>query len=380
MLIGNTTTSVNKFFSKEPKEVFFLPKMANRHLIISGQTGTGKTVSLRVFAEEFSKCGVPILVTDIKGDLHSISKLGKKIKGVAAEKFPVQFWDVFGNKGKKLQTSIESLGSMLLAKMLDLNATQASVLDVVFAVAEGARMKLINLNDVMATLNYLGTSYQKSEQKYGNIAPNSVGVLQRKIINLQREGGNEFFSLSNFCLDDFIKKKEDKGIINVLDAVELVKYPTLYSTFVLWILSKLYNELPEVGNLELPKAMFFIDEAHLLFSGTEKRLFEKIQQYVRLIRSKGVGIGFITQKPTDIPEAVLDQIGNKVQHGLMGFSPKSFSVMRAVAGGFPINPYIDTLAELGSLGTGEALVSFLDADGKPQPVEKIKVRMPYTRL
>lgn len=379
MLIGNTT-SANKFFAREPKEIFFLPKMANRHLIISGQTGTGKTVSLRVFAEEFSSHGIPVIVTDIKGDLHSISKVGKKVKGRETTKFPVQFWDVFGEKGKKLQTSVESLGSMLLAKMLDLNPTQASVLDIVFKVAKDGGMRLINLNDVLAVLNYLGSYYQKSEKKVGNISPTSVGVLQRKVINLQGEGGDDFFSMSDFCLDNFLKNKEDKGIINVLDAVELVKYPTLYSTFVLWILSKLYNELPEVGNLELPKAMFFIDEAHLLFSGTEKRLFEKIQQYVRLIRSKGVGVGFITQKPTDIPEAVLDQIGNKVQHGLMGFSPKSFSVMKAVAGGFPINPYIDTLVELGSLGTGEALVSFLDADGKPQPVEKIKVRMPYTRL
>ena len=387
MLIGKTVNNQAGFFSTntEPKNVCILPSMVNRHGIISGLTGVGKTTTLRVVVEELSKIGVPCLVTDIKGDLSTIAERGEtpaeKIAGWKPHTFPTHFWDVFGKSGEQLQTTIEELGTLLLARMLELTAAQATVLSVVFDVAASMGKKVMSLDHVLEALRYLrSTSYKLRGEEFGTIPGNSVSVIQRKIFELRRQGGESFFNSSGFSLEKMIQTKRGEGVINILHSVELVKYPRLYATFVIWILTKLYDELPEIGNPEKPKFVLFIDEAHLLFSGIQKNLLEKIQQAIRLIRSKGVGVFLITQNPADIPDCILGQIGNRVQHSLFGYTPRERRNIKVTAESFPPNDTLDIEHDLTSMAVGEALVSFLDASGRPQPTEKVKIRLPQSKI
>lgn len=357
----------------------------NRHGFVSGTTGSGKSVTLRLIAEELSKQGIPCLVTDIKGDLGSIGekaeKPSEKIEGWKARTFPTQKWDVFGIEGKPLNATVEEVGDLLLGRMLDLNPTQTGVLSVVFDLAAELGKSVKTLEHIMEAIDYLTSkTYKMTAKRVQHISPASAGVVQRKIFELKRHGGNSFFGNTAISLDSFLKTKKEQGVINILEARQLVQFPTLYAAVMAWVLTKLYNELPEVGNLDKPKFIVFIDEAHLLFEGVDKRLLKKIEQCIKLIRSKGVGIFLITQSPSDIPDPILSQLGNRIQHSLYSFTPRENRSVKAIADSFVPNLSIDTEREIKTLGVGEALVSFLDECGKPQPVEKVKIRLPQSRI
>lgn len=368
-------------------------KMANRHGLIAGATGTGKTVTLQVLAETFSQAGVPCFMADMKGDLSGISQTGRmsefiekrcKEFGIESPQFgscPVTFYDVFGEHGHPMRTTISNMGPELLARLMNLNETQAGVLNIVFKVADERGLLLIDLKDLRSMLNYVSEHAKEYTNTYGNVAAPTVGAIQRALLSLESQGAEKFFAEPSFDIMDLLRCTPDgKGMMNVLAADKLMLNPKLYSSFLLWLLSDLYVQLPEVGDLDLPKLVFFFDEAHTLFDDTPKALVDKIEQVVRLIRSKGVGVYFVTQNPSDIPDSVLAQLGNRIQHALRAFTPKEQKNVKAAAETFRANPDFRTEDAIMELATGEALVSFLDAKGTPQMVERAKILFPLSQI
>ncbi|MBO5035867.1 MAG: DUF853 family protein [Clostridia bacterium] len=376
------------------KRVYLEPSMANRHGLIAGATGTGKTVTLKVLAESFSDMGVPVFVADIKGDLSGMCVPGKEnkhilrsitnmgIEGFEYKPYPVQFWDVYGKKGLPVRTTVSEMGPELLARLLGLNDTQSGVLRIVFRVADDKQLLLVDLKDLKAMLNYVGENAKEFKLEYGNVSPQSIGAIQRSLLALEDEGGELFFGEPSLDLSDWMKfsMEDGRGIMNILECSELFQHPLLYGTFLLWMLSEIYDMLPEAGDLEKPKFAFFFDEAHLLFDDAPKALLDKVEQVVRLIRSKGVSVWFITQNPTDIPDSVLGQIGNRVQHALRAYTPADQKALNAAANSFRINPAFRTADAIQELGTGEALVSVLDEDGVPSVVERANILPPRSSM
>ena len=367
-------------------------KMANRHGLIAGATGTGKTVTLQVLAETFSQAGVPCFMADMKGDLSGISQTGamsgfieKRCAefGITSPEFgscPVRFFDVFGEQGHPMRTTVSNMGPQLLARLLELNETQTGILNIVFRIADDRGLLLIDMKDLRSMLDYVAKNAKQYTSTYGNITAQSVGAIQRALLTLENQGAENFFAEPSFDIYDLLQCEQGKGVMNVLAADKLMLNPKLYSTFLLWLLSELYAQLPEVGDMELPKLVFFFDEAHMLFDETSKALVDKIEQVVRLIRSKGVGVYFITQSPTDIPEDILGQLGNRVQHALRAFTPKDQKAVKTAAETFRENPAFKTADAIMELGTGEALVSFLDEKGAPSVVERAKILFPLSQI
>lgn len=383
------------WIAKSEKPIYLLPKMANRHGLISGATGTGKTITLKVMAESFSDMGVPVFLSDIKGDLAGMCQAGidsegmqKRIErfGLAEANFtykdyPTRFWDIFGNNGHPVRTTISEMGPLLLARLLNLNDTQTGVLNIVFRVADERELLLLDLKDLKAMLSYVANNAKDFTIEYGNIAAASVGAIQRAILSLEDQGGDQFFGEPELEITDWMRTDHNgKGYINILHCVELFHSPALYSTFLLWMLSELFETLPEMGDLKKPRMVFFFDEAHLLFDDAPKVLLHKIEQVVRLIRSKGVGVYFITQSPRDIPDLILSQLGNRVQHALRAYTPAEQKVVRAAAETFRPNPAFKTEDAITQLGIGEALVSFLAEDGSPTVVERAFILPPQSRM
>ena len=376
------------------KEVILNSKMANRHGLITGATGTGKTVTLQNLAETFSKMGVPVFAADIKGDLSGVAKSGgnkesvvKRVesyhlndKGFEFQEFPVQFWDVFGQQGVPVRATISDMGALLFSRLLALNDTQSAVLSIIFKIAKDESLELIDLKDLQKILEYVGNNSNSFTTNYGNISTASIGAIQRGLLQLEQDGADHFFGEPNLNLDDLIQTNGNKGIINILAADKLMNSPKVYSTFLLWMMTKLFDVLPEVGDPEKPKLVFFFDEAHLLFSDAPKALVDKVEQVVRLIRSKGVGVYFVTQSPADIPDSVLAQLGNRIQHALRAYTPKDQKALKVAAQSFRANPAFDTEKAISELGTGEALVSFLDEKGAPQPVERAFILPPEGQI
>ena len=367
-------------------------KMANRHGLVAGATGTGKTVTLQVLAETFCQAGVPCFMADMKGDLSGISRPGAMssfiekrcpefgIENPQFEGCPVRFYDVFGEQGHPMRTTISNMGPQLLARLLDLNETQTGVLNIVFRIADERGLLLIDIKDLRSMLNYVSEHTREYTTKYGMMTSASIGAIQRSLLSLEDQGGNIFFAEPSFDIFDLLANEGGKGVMSVLAADRLMLNPKLYSTFLLWLLSDLYAQLPEVGDMELPRLVFFFDEAHMLFTDTSKALIEKIEQVIRLIRSKGVGVYFVTQYPTDIPENILGQLGNRVQHALRAYTPKDQKAVKVSADTFRANPKFDTSEAITQLGTGEALVSFLDEKGIPGMVQRAKILFPLSQI
>ena len=368
-------------------------KMANRHGLIAGATGTGKTVTLQVLAETFSQAGVPCFMADMKGDLSGISQTGQMSGfiekrcaefGIENPQFhgsPVCFYDVFGEQGHPMRTTISNMGPDLMARLMELNEVQTGVLTILFKVADERGLLLLDLKDLRSMLSYIADHASEYTKKYGNVSTASVGAIQRALLALENQGADKFFGEPAFDIMDLLQVSADgKGMMNVLAADKLMHQPKLYSTFLLWLLSDLYVRLPEVGDQDLPRLVFFFDEAHTLFTDTPKSLVDKIEQVVRLIRSKGVGVYFVTQNPTDIPDSVLAQLGNRVQHALRAFTPKEQKNVKAAAETFRANPDFKTEDAIMELGTGEALVSFLDEKGTPGIVERAKILFPLSQI
>ncbi len=366
--------------------------MANRHGLIAGATGTGKTVTLQVLAETFSQAGIPCFMADMKGDLSGISQAGKMnsfIEKRCAEfnidtptfaGCPVRFFDVYGERGHAMRTTISEMGPQLLARLLQLNETQTGILNITFHIADDNNLLLIDIKDLRLMLDFVAKNAKQYTTKYGNISSVSIGAIQRALLVLESEGGDKFFGEPAFDINNLLETHNGRGIMNILAADRLMLNPKLYSTFLLWLLSELYENLPEIGDQPYPKLAFFFDEAHMLFNDTSKALVEKIEQVVRLIRSKGVGIYFITQSPTDIPEEILGQLGNRIQHALRAFTPKDMKAVRAAAQTFRANPDFSTQDAITQLGTGEALVSLLDENGAPSIVERAKILFPLSQI
>ena len=373
--------------------ISIIGKMANRHGLIAGATGTGKTVTLQVMAETFSQAGVPCFMADMKGDLSGVSQVGslsgfieKRCKefGIENPQFagnPVRFYDVYGEQGHPMRTTISRMGPQLLSRLMELNETQSGVLDIVFRIADDRNLLLIDLKDLRSMLDYVSKNAKQYTTTYGNISAASVGAIQRALLSIETQGGDKFFGEPDFNIYDLLQTEANgRGVLSVLAADKLMLQPKLYSTFLLWLLSELYSTLPEVGDMEKPKLVFFFDEAHMLFNGTSKALVEKIEQVIRLIRSKGVGVYFVTQNPTDIPESILGQCGNKVQHALRAFTPKDQKAVKIAADTFRANPELDTYEAIMTLSTGEALVSFLDEKGSPSIVQRAKILFPLSQI
>ena len=372
--------------------IYINGKMANRHGLIAGATGTGKTVSLQVIAETFSQAGVPCFMADMKGDLSGISQTGKMSGfiekrcaefGIENPQFagnPTRFYDVFGEKGFPMRTTVSAMGPQLLSRILDLNDTQEGVLNILFKIADDAKLLLLDLKDLRMMLDFVGKNAASFTTQYGNISSASVGAIQRSILTLENQGGEQFFGEPAFDVMDLLDTEKGLGVMNVLVADKLMLQPKLYSTFLLWLITDLYSKMPEVGDMDLPKLVFFFDEAHTLFEGTSKALTDKIEQVIRLIRSKGVGIYFVTQAPTDLPDNVLGQLGNRVQHALRAYTPKDQKVVRTVADTFRANPEFKTADVITELGTGEALVSFLDEKGAPSVVQRARILFPLSQI
>jgi len=373
--------------------IYLEPSMANRHGLIAGATGTGKTVTLKVLAESFSDMGVPVFLADIKGDLSGMSQLGKETKHIRRSidnmniqnfeytAYPVRFWDVYGKLGLPVRTTISEMGPDLLGRLLGLNETQSGILRIVFRIADDKGLLLIDLKDLRSMVQYVGDNAKEYKLTYGNISPQSVGAIQRSLLALEDEGGDIFFGEPDLKLSDWFDWDDSgKGIMNILECQELVQHPLLYATFLLWMLSEIYEMLPEAGDLEKPKFAFFFDEAHLLFNDAPKALLDKVEQVVRLIRSKGVSVWFISQSPSDLPDSVLGQIGNRVQHALRAYTPKDQKALRAAAQSFRENKNFDTEEALQALGVGEALVSVLDEKGVPSIVQKANVLPPRSSM
>ncbi|NML59596.1 DUF853 domain-containing protein [Massilia sp. RP-1-19] len=370
-----------------------LPNLVNRHGCITGATGTGKTVTLQVMAQALSDIGVPVFMADVKGDLSGMAKPGAlsekmatrlQALGVEAPQWagcPVTFWDVFGEQGHPVRATISDLGPLLLARMLNLNDTQEGVLQLVFKVADDNGMLLLDTRDLRTMLQHVGDNAADYRTEYGNISAASVGAIQRGLIGIEEQGGDKFFGEPMLNIDDLLQTDaRGKGVVNILAADKLMNSPRLYSVFLLWMLSELFENLPEVGDLDKPKLVFFFDEAHLLFDEAPKALLQKIEQVVRLIRSKGVGVFFVTQNPLDIPETVLGQLGNRVQHALRAYTPRDQKAVKAAAETFRPNPALDTAQVITELGVGEALVSFLDEKGRPNMVERTFILPPASQI
>ncbi len=367
-------------------------KMANRHGLIAGATGTGKTVTLQVMAESFCQAGVPCFMADMKGDLSGISQVGKMsgfiekrlpefgIDNPQFQSCPVRFYDVFGEQGHPMRTTISQMGPQLISRLLQLNETQDGVLNIVFRIADERGLLILDMKDLRSMLDYVSKNASEYTTKYGNISAASVGAIQRALLQLESQGADQFFGEPAFDIYDLMQTEGGKGVMNVLAADKLMMQPKLYSTFLLWLMSELYSTLPEVGDQELPKLVFFFDEAHMLFEGTSKALLDKIEQVIRLIRSKGVGIYFITQSPTDIPENILGQLGNRVQHALRAYTPKDQKAVKTPADTFRANPAFKTDEAIMQLETGEALVSFLDEKGAPSVVQRAKILFPLSQI
>jgi len=370
-----------------------LPRMANRHGLIAGATGTGKTVTLRVFAEHFSRIGVPVFMADVKGDLSGMAKAGGDhpkvmervetlgLSGFVPQAFPVVFWDLFGEQGHPVRTTVSEMGPLLLARLLDLNPTQSGILTLVFKVADDQGMMLLDLKDLQAMVRFVGDNAKELRTQYGNISSASIGAIQRSLLTLEHQGAEMFFGEPALNLDDLMQTAPGGlGVINILAADRLIQTPKIYATFLLWLIAELFEQLPEVGDPDKPRIVFFFDEAHLLFDDPPKALLEKIEQVVRLIRSKGVGVYFVSQNPLDVPDAILGQLGNRVQHALRAFTPRDQKAVRAAAQTFRPNPPLDVEQVITEVGVGEALVSFLDAKGIPTPVERALICPPASRL
>jgi len=378
----------------EQTQVWMPTAMANRHGMIAGATGTGKTVSLQIMAESFSRLGVPCFMADVKGDLSGLAKEGKAhpkitervdVIGMTDYEFnpsPTVFWDLFGKKGHMIRATITDLGPLLLSSLLELNDTQTGVLYAAFKIADDNGLLLLDLKDLQSLLRWMGDNRKELMIEYGNMHPSSLGAIQRSLMVLEEQNAEYFLGEPAITLSDLMQHDfSGRGVISILDVTKLIsRSPRLYATFLLWLLSELFEELPEVGDADKPKAVFFFDEAHLLFNRAPKALVDKIEQVVRLIRSKGVGIFFISQSPLDIPEEVLGQLGLKIQHALRAFTPRDKKAVETVAETFRINPDIDTVTAITELGTGEALVSVLDLEGAPTPVERILVRPPESQI
>ena len=372
--------------------ISILGKMANRHGLVAGATGTGKTVTLQVLAESFCQVGVPCFMADMKGDLSGISQAGrlsgfieKRLPefGIVNPEFqpcPVRFFDVFGEQGHPMRATVSQMGPDLLARLMDLNDIQAGVLHIVFRIADDRGLLLIDMKDLRAMLNYVAEHASEFTTSYGNVSSSSVGAIQRALLALESQGADKFFGEPSFDIYDLLQCEGGKGIMNVLAADKLMLQPKLYSTFLLWLMSELYSTLPEVGDMDYPKLIFFFDEAHMLFDGTSKAMVDKIEQVIRLIRSKGVGIYFVTQSPTDIPDSILGQLGNRVQHALRAYTPKDQKAVRTAAETFRPNPAFNTADTIMNLETGEALVSFLDEKGAPSVVERAKILFPLSQI
>ncbi len=374
-------------------EVALLPALANRHGLITGATGTGKTVTLQLMAERFSAIGVPVFMADVKGDLAGVSQTGAtspklqarlELLGIEAPVFagcPTVFWDVFGEQGHPVRATVSDLGPLLFSRILNLNETQAGVLALVFKVADDNGLLLLDLKDLRAMLQHVGDHAQEFQTNYGNVSAASIGAIQRGLLALEQQGAQSFIGEPMLDIDDLLQTDtRGHGVINVLVADKLLNAPALYSTLLLWLLSELYERLPEVGDRDRPKLVFFFDEAHLLFTDAPKSLLDKIEQVVRLVRSKGVGVYFVTQNPLDVPDAVLGQLGNRVQHALRAFTPRDQKAVKAAADTMRANPAIDTATAITELGVGEALISFLDEKGRPNPVERAYVLPPGSRI
>ncbi|MGE0749070.1 MAG: helicase HerA-like C-terminal domain-containing protein [Variibacter sp.] len=367
-------------------------KFGNRHGLVAGATGTGKTVTLQVLAEGFSRAGVSVFAADIKGDLSGIAAVGeakdafvKRAQGMGLkyqpDEFPVVFWDLFGKEGHPIRATIAEMGPLLLTRLMDLNDTQEGVLNIAFRIADEQRLALLDLKDLRAILTYVAEQASTLTTQYGNVSAATVGTIQRQLLVLENQGAAAFFSEPALAISDFMRTDSDgRGIINILAADKLISNPRLYATFLLWLLSELFEQLPEVGDPDKPKLVFFFDEAHLLFKDAPKALLEKIEQVVRLIRSKGVGVYFVTQNPLDVPDTVLAQLGNRVQHALRAFTPRDQKAVRAAADTFRQNPQLDAAQVITELGKGEALTSFLEANGAPSIVQRTMIRPPSARL
>jgi DNA double-strand break repair helicase HerA and related ATPase len=374
-------------------DVFFLPQLANRHGLVTGATGTGKTVTLQLLADHFSRIGVPVFVADVKGDLSGVAaagalspKLAERLKaiGTPAPEFsadPVVFWDVFGKRGFPVRATISDLGPLLLGRLFGLNATQQGVLALVFKLADDNGLPLLDVKDLRAMLQFAGDNASQFTTEYGNISAASIGAIQRALLEIDQQGGGTFFGEPMLDVDDLLQTDgSGRGMVNVLVADELIRSPKLYATFLLWMLSELYERLPEVGDVEKPVLVFFFDEAHLLFNDAPPALIEKIEQVVRLIRSKGVGVYFVTQSPADVPDTVLGQLGNRVQHALRAFTPRDQKAVKTAADTLRPNPTLDIGRAITELAVGEALVSMLDAKGSPTVTERAWIAPPSSRI
>lgn len=377
------------------EKVYLYPSMANRHGMIAGATGSGKTITLKVLAEAFSDCGVPVFLADVKGDLAAMCREGsmndslqKRIDamglmetGFKFDSYPTTYWDVFGKNGMPLRTTISEMGPLLLGRILDLNETQSDILTIIFKIADDQGLLLLDTKDLKAMLQYVSDHAKEYAEEYGNMAKQSLAAILRSVVALEAAGADKFFGETALNIVDwFTTGRNGKGMIQVLDCQELIHNPTMYSTFLLWMMSELFETLPEAGDGAKPRMVFFFDEAHMLFENAPKSLLNKIEQVVKLIRSKGVGIYFITQNPKDIPDDVLAQLGNKVQHALRAYTPKEQKAAKAAAESFRVNPDFDTYEVLTSLGTGEALVSVLDEDGVPTIVKQCKILPPQSQM
>ena len=373
-------------------DLHLLPQMANRHGLITGATGTGKTVTLQTLAEHFSRIGVPCFMSDVKGDLSGISQPGGgnakvaervkllKLEGFEHRGYPVTLWDPFGKSGHPVRATVSDMGPLLLSRMLDLNETQSGVLNLVFKVADDNGLLLLDLKDLRTMLAFVGENAKQFTTEYGNVSAASIGAIQRGLLSLESQGGEQIFGEPMLDIDDLIQTDRGLGVINILSADRLMQSPKMYATLLLWLLAELFENLPEAGDLDKPKLVFFFDEAHLLFSDASAALVEKIEQVVRLIRSKGVGVFFVTQNPADVPDKVLSQLGNRVQHALRAFSPRDQKAVRAAAETMRDNPDLDEAAVITELGVGEALVSFLDAKGRPGVVERAYIVPPQGQI
>lgn len=381
------------WMAQSDKNIFLLPEMANRHGLIAGATGTGKTITMKVMAESFSEMGVPVFLADIKGDLSGMCKPGVNtadmqerisrfgIEGFEFKGYPTRFWDIFGEAGIPVRVSVSEMGPVLLARLLGLTEIQQGVLNIVFRVADDNGLLLLDLKDLRAMVQYVGDNRAEYTVQYGNVSAASIGAIQRALLSFENEGGELFFGEPSLDIRDFIRTDASgKGYINILSSSKLVASPTVYGTFLLWLLTELFEKLPEVGDLDKPRMVFFFDEAHLLFSDCPKALVQKIVQVVKLIRSKAVGVYFISQSPSDIPNDVLAQLSNRVQHALRAYTPVEMKSVKAAAKAFRENPEFDTETVLMELGVGEALVSFLDEEGIPTVVERAKILPPQSLM
>ena len=373
-------------------ECHLLPGLANRHGLITGATGTGKTVTLQTLAENFSRIGVPVFMADVKGDLTGASqpgKIGEKLAAVLKERglpkptplaCPTTLWDVFGEQGHPVRATVSDMGPLLLGRMLNLNETQLGVLNLVFKIADDNGMLLLDLKDLRAMLQYVGDNAKEFTTEYGNVSAASVGAIQRGLLQIESQGGEQFFGEPMLDIQDFMQTVDGHGVVNILAADKLMNSPRLYATFLLWMLSELFEQLPEIGDPDKPNLVFFFDEAHLLFNEAPKVLVERIELVVRLVRSKGVGVYFVTQNPLDIPDSVLAQLGNRVQHALRAFTPRDQKAVKATATTMRQKPGLDIETAITELAVGEALVSFLDAKGRPSVTERVFVLPPGSQL